>query len=180
MILKLKLWFRNIKKEKRKYLSYLVTFVFLVWVWFYWYNYYMSTTLQNNISKTEEKIEQEEEKYSSLTQEDNYERFETALHIKDNVEKISWQKRISSLIDVFDRVSQIWEGEEVNFEDFAINVENIQLRWDVRHLSTVYQQDWLIDEFKQLDFIQTINIPSYSKRWENYQFNLTSKLKIDD
>ncbi len=180
MSIKIKMFMRQLKKEKRKYISWIFIFWFFVWILLYWYNRYQIWDLDNKISNLNQSIDNKEDEYANITSGYDYQRIETAMYFYDNRSDVSWINNITSLIWVFDTVSSIGDWQEIVLEDFSVDMNNVSLRGSISELDLVYSDWWLIDEFVELDFIEEVNIPSYSKRNDYYNFDLSSKIKINE
>lgn len=180
MWIKTKMFVRSIKSDKRKYISYLFVILFFIWIWLYAFNSYRIYDTNNKISNIQNNINIKKSEYNSITDRDDYKRLETAIYFERNKRTNSWIDTLQSLINVFDTISSIWDESSIILEDFIVNMTEVRLKWSVDDLRTVYTENWLITSFQELEFIETISIPSYSQRWNVYQFDLTSKIKIND
>jgi hypothetical protein len=68
-------------------------------------------------------------------------------------------------------------------------LDEIELQWRVSRLILLYYTSeekwftWLIDRFKELDFIDDISIQTYQKEWEDlaewYGFTLHAKVNLE-
>ncbi|MBS8122488.1 hypothetical protein [Candidatus Vampirococcus lugosii] len=180
MSFKLKILIRSIKNDIWKHIFFVFFLLFCVSGGFYIHNIYMSSLYDSKIDDLEITIQENLKKYENLRQEDNYMNFEIAQHIQENKNKISWVNNIESLVEMFDRVSSVGSNSDISLENFLVNYDSIRVRGSVPSLETVYNDDGLLDELNSLDFINEILIPSYSLMGDKYEFDLTSKIKLNE
>ncbi len=181
-MIKIKRFFRYIVENKWESASYFSVFVLICFVGVYLFNmgysYYLSTQIEDIKQQNEEK----EQTLQELKEENEiYDRYDAAIALNQkNLRDDLWFERLNTLIDIYEDLRDVerpwgWVG----FDDFRVELDSVWLRWNVQDLEQVFMEWWIIDDFKELDFIKDIYIPSYTQRGDVYEFDLDANIKIN-
>lgn len=158
----------------------------IVWLALWWWflifqNTDMSTYGFDNLPNRASKITQLNKELEARTQEldnlkksDEAVRYDIANYIETNIKHSVWSDYINSLIEMYVQVRDIgkYSPDAIELSDFVVDQTRVWLRWKVRRLDTIYQEKWVIDRMTQLDFLSNIEIPSYQKVDDIYEFQV--------
>jgi|GEM_PF-1850530 len=105
-------------------------------------------------------------------------KYDIANHIETTVSQTKWSENINSLIQMFIEVRDIgkYSTDAIELSDFVVDQQRIGLRGKVRKLGTIYQENGVIDRLTKLDFVNNIQIPSYQKIDEVYEFQIQGEV----
>lgn len=174
-------FFRYIKTNAWEVTFYVIWFIFLVSIWFYWYNLFQDFRLSAKIQDTTDKISLIDSEIKKIKSTDEFRRYEYAKYIEDNVQSVYWFDTIKSLISIFDGLKNMWSwSQDLMLNDFKVSLDSIRIGWQVTDMKNIYMSWGLIDKFIWFDYIDTITIPSYTKRVSSYEFILDAKIKLND
>lgn len=181
MKLRLKRGFMYIKNNKWEVYFYITTFAFLVLLWFMLFDYVMIKTYKSWITEYEWVIAQKTAKLETESKDTKVNKFKLSEFVFDKENSLSWNKTISSLIEIYEDLRKIDSQDSgLILTDFKVTQESVQLLWEVNDIKKVYISWGVIDKFMSPDFVDTILIPSYNKVNNNYIFNLDAKIKLND
>jgi hypothetical protein len=101
-------------------------------------------------------------------------KYEIAKHIEKNIQHPVWSNYIDSLVEMYIKVRGIGNNGvgAVELSDIVVDQQRIGLRGRVLDLNTIYQKDGVIDKLTQLEFLSNIQIPSYQKVDNVYEFQI--------
>jgi len=65
-----------------------------------------------------------------------------------------------------------YSPDAIELSDFVVDQQRIGLRGKVRRLDTIYVENGVIDRLTRLNFLSNIQIPSYQKIDDVYEFQI--------
>jgi hypothetical protein len=106
-------------------------------------------------------------------------KYDIANHIETKIEHPVWSDYINSLIEMYVQVKNIGKisTDSIELSDFVVDQQRIGLRGKVTNLNTIYQENGVIDRLTKLDFISNIQIPSYQKSDNVYEFQIQGEVQ---
>jgi hypothetical protein len=131
-------------------------------------------TRANQISKLNEQLAIKNQELEELKQSKEAVKYDIAQDIETKIEHPVWSDYINSLIEMYVQVRSIgkYATDAIELSDFVVDQKRIGLRGKVRKLDTIYQENGVIDKMIKLDFISNIEIPSYQKIENIYEFQI--------
>ncbi len=162
-------------------------FIFvIIWLALWWVFLFIQNTdlsaygfnsipnVASKISQLNKKVEEKDNELLELNKSQEAVKYEIAKHIEKNIEHSVWSNYIDSLIEMYVKVRSIGNNGvwAVELSDIVVDQQRIWLRGKVLDLNTIYQKDWVIDKLTQLEFLSNIQIPSYQKVDNVYEFQI--------
>lgn len=178
------------KKDKQKHIKIIFIIIligFVGYVWYFLYNIIFAYMLNSEKEKLWTEITNVKTQIEWITNTQNYWKLSMAKFISSKESNISWSDNIKELIVLFNTISRQsseleWNIWWLELSDFNINGDNINFAWTISDIEKVYKDEWVIDQFANLDFIDTMEIPFYRKQNTGdkttvIKFNLNAKIK---
>lgn len=127
-------------------------------------------------------------KIQTLGKLDDYKQFDNAEYIYDHTRTIPWSERISKIIDVLRTLQSLTyeDSNSIILSDFTVSLEKFSLKWKVSALKLLYHNSpdgkykSVIDMFKELDFVDLIEIKKYTSSDDMIEFSLDANLTLAD
>jgi len=178
----MKLWAWNVKNLGLRWwvaIFFLITDLFFMGFW-----WYMSLEVSNQekIKTTKTKILADAKAALSEAQDDQwYKRYKAAKYVAQTAENLNWKENTEYLIELIDELILVDNSDRtLLLENMQITPVQITLRWSIVAIKSVYREWWVIDKFTNLWFIESIDIPYYTKNeleWWDFTFSLTADIK---
>jgi len=126
------------------------------------------------IKKLNDTLTDKNDELILLKQSNEAVKYEIADHIENNIEHPIWSDYINSLIQMYKEVRDIgkYSPDAIELSDFVVDQQRIGLRGKVRRLDTIYVENGVIDRLTRLNFLSNIQIPSYQKIDDVYEFQI--------
>ena len=123
------------------------------------------------ITQLNKKVEEKDKELLDLNKSQEAVKYEIAKYIERNIKHPVWSNYIDSLVEMYVKVKDIgiWS---VELSDIVVDQQKIWLRGKVTDLNTIYQKDGVIDKLTQLEFLSNIQIPSYQRVDNVYEFQI--------
>lgn len=173
--------------SRRKTYFKILWLLFLLGLWLYIF-------LQANMFFTKQKIADQQIILDSQNEELAW--FKTATwyiklnavrELESNTDNMAWSERISKIIEMLNDLKRIVPNQSwsIQLSDFRVNLDTVSLRWEVSSLLLLYYSDptknivSLFDRFEKLDFIEDIQVKSYTRTDTAFDFVLEAKVIND-
>ncbi len=138
------------------------------------YGFSSVPNIAGKISQLNKKVEGKDKELLELNKSQEAVKYEIAKHIEKNIEHPIWSNYIDSLVEMYVKVKSIDNNDiwAVELSDIVVDQKRIWLRGKVTDLNTIYKKDGVIDKLTQLEFLSNIQIPSYQKVDNVYEFQI--------
>lgn len=126
------------------------------------------------ITKLSTTLEEKTKELDDLKKSQEAVKYDIARYIEEDIEHPVWSDYINSLIQMYKEVRDIgkYSPDAIELSDFVVDQQRIGLRGKVRRLDTIYQENGVIDRLTKLNFLSNIQIPSYQKIDDIFEFQI--------
>lgn len=126
------------------------------------------------IKKLNETLVSKNEELTVLKQSEAAVKYDVAKYIEEDIQHPIWSDYINSLIQMYKEVRDIgkYSPDAIELSDFVVDQQKISLRGKVRRLDTIYVENGVIDRLTKLNFLSDIQIPSYQKINDVFEFQI--------
>lgn len=171
----------------QKYFRFLLFLLFLA-VWAFVFLKVSVFLFDRDISQKQQYLVEQEKQLSAYEWATDYDKFLLVSDLENKVLDMPWFEHIPKILEMFKDLKDLdpASSDVIILSDFNVSLDEIKLKGSVSNLKVLYYNSptWnfrsLLDRFKELDFIEDINIRTYEKVWwRNFEFVLTAKV-IDD
>lgn len=119
--------------------------------------------------------------HNTVKQDDGYKRYQAAKLVKESADMMDWLERTQYLIELIDKLYEIdQEDDTLSLGSFVVDVKWISLKWKVLAMKSIYREWWVIDTFKELEFVTWITIPWYEEIDWRIEFVLFAEIEPYD
>lgn len=169
-----------LKRNKWQWVFYMFCAAIVIVCSLRWYNYYLVFTKNKEIQIMTNEINSKILEIKTMKKEEKLSKYLQAKYIDTNYKVESRSKVILALIDILKNLESLAKNNKhIVLSDFSVNEDSISLNWKISDLTVVYDENGLIDQFLNLDFINHLNIPSYSIDGKDYNFSLSAKINLN-
>ncbi len=158
---------KKIKKRLKLWLLILLALANIALLWTHYWNYQKEKQLKKQIENLQTNL-------SQLESQENIKKIFIAKQIKRN----NWYNIINQLFDAYSSINNLQTPTFV-IQNMNIDLDKIKFMWYSNSWKNIYSSWWIIEKIAALDFINTLEIPSYQTKDNLIYFSLTAKLKTN-
>lgn len=166
-------------KTPRKRIYGVVLWILIISVVAYLLSFLATALMNNTLSKREQQLQQVEQKIKEVWSEKAVLSYKFAEE-QAQQKTITWSDQITALIDILRKIQEQWTigNNAIQLSDFSISPTELALHWKVSNLILLYYSSStngyidLISRFTELSFVTNIEIKTYQKVWDYYEFTL--------
>lgn len=164
-----------------KWLFFLVLIAGLAIAGRYGWNRWNIFNTSNDIKDLQAQITTETASFDALSENARYKRYKAAEYLQKENPPHERAETIEYLITFFDNLRTLSaNSDDIALEDITIDVDGMTLRGTVRELRSIYASGQLLDKLQELDFIEHLDIPSYTESEDGFEFDLKATIKPNE